>query len=370
LKIAIITDTHFGKGNDSLKHDDHFRKFYTDFFFPTIEREGVRVLRHGGDLYDRRRFINFDILNRSRGYFVDPASSVFDDIEMALGNHDIYVNESSALNGASLLTNHLKNFRIRSRAHVEMWGGMKVLIIPWINKENEEETLELIKSTDAEYAFGHLDIHGFEMDKGQINKHGLDPSLFKKFKAVWTGHFHHKNAKDNIFYLGAPYEMTWADCDDEKGFYILDTDTAQMTYYRNPFTLYKKFYYDDVNNEAAIYKLINECAMGFEQKFVKIIIENRTQHDLFDTIYKLINAAGVHELSIVDKVPGFAISKDAEMSVSDEAVTFDESVINEDTGKIISSYVTKTTFPAHIDQNRVLMEMDALHREAQQLVVE
>ena len=53
---------------------------------------------------------------------------------------------------------------------------MKALFIPWINPENEKETFDLVNSTQAEIAFGHLDINGFEMHAGMVESHGHDKS--------------------------------------------------------------------------------------------------------------------------------------------------------------------------------------------------
>lgn len=362
MKIAVIGDSHFGKGNDSLAHDNYFGRFYNEVFFPTLRQEGITKVWHLGDLYDRRRFINFDILSRSRKYFVEPISDY--EVDFCMGNHDIYHNESNSLNSADLLMNDLDKFHIHQDAIEHK--DFPVLFIPWITKENSERTMETIRRTKAKIALGHLDIFGFEMDKGAINKHGLARDIFDKFDAVYSGHFHHKNSDGNISYLGAPYEMTWADCDDPKGFHILDTDSWEMRFVQNPMTLYKKFYYDDVSRIDDIMRIINDGASDFAGKYVKIYIENRTQHNLFDTVHKIITSAGVHDLSTIDKIPEFVIKSSVTNALS-ESVELGESVGNEDTGKIISTYVSGATYPAHINPDRMRVEMDSLYREASQM---
>lgn len=364
LKVAIITDTHFGKGNDSLIHDNYFARFYDEFFFPELRRRGIKRVLHLGDLYDRRRFINFDILSRSRRYFVDPIREF--EVEGILGNHDIYWTESSDLNGAELLMNDADRFHIHKEATEITIDGRLILLIPWITKDNQERTMKAIERTKAKVAMGHLDLHGFEMDKGQINKHGLDPAMFAKFDRLWSGHFHHKNGD---IYLGAPYEMTWADCDDPKGFHVFDTESLDIEFCQNPFTLYKKFYYDDVNRENAVLNIINNSAADFEGKYVKIYIENRAQMSLFDTIHKLITSAGVHDISVIDKVPEFAIDRNVSAGLT-ESVELTESVGNEDTGKIITNYVKAAKYPVHIDGGRIENEMAALYTEASQMMAQ
>ena len=41
MKIAIITDQHFGARKNSKLFHDYFLKFYNDVFFPTLESEGI-----------------------------------------------------------------------------------------------------------------------------------------------------------------------------------------------------------------------------------------------------------------------------------------------------------------------------------------
>ena len=44
----------------------------------------------------------------------------------------------------------------------------------------------------------------------------MDPSIYKDFKQVFSGHYHHKSSRGNITYLGNPYQMFWNDYKDEE----------------------------------------------------------------------------------------------------------------------------------------------------------
>lgn len=367
MKIAVVTDTHAGRGNDSLIHDQYFSRFFEEVFFPEIKKREIKTIWHLGDVFDRRRFINFDILARHRRYFLEPISQY--ETFVILGNHDIYYSEQSKLNSVELLCGHVSNFHIMEEAKEFVFDGVKVLFLPWINKENHQRTMNIIEKSDARIAVGHFELEGYEMDRGVISKHGLNDSIFSKFDLVMSGHFHHKSIRGKINYLGTPFEQTWADCDDSKGFYVFDTETMDVEFIQNPLTLYKKFYYDDVNREQAALNIINNSAADFAGKFVKIYIENRTQNNIFDTIHKLIAGAGAHDISIIDKIPEFAIDKTVSAGLTD-SVELAESVGNEDTGKIISTYVAAAKYPAHIDPSRVQKQMDSLYTEASQMTAQ
>ena len=58
-KFVILGDTHFGARNDSRKFHDYFEKFYKNTFFPYLEEHGITEIIQLGDLFDRRKFINY-----------------------------------------------------------------------------------------------------------------------------------------------------------------------------------------------------------------------------------------------------------------------------------------------------------------------
>jgi hypothetical protein len=43
LKIALVTDTHFGARNDNQNVNDYFYKFYDNIFFPELEKIDVSL---------------------------------------------------------------------------------------------------------------------------------------------------------------------------------------------------------------------------------------------------------------------------------------------------------------------------------------
>ena len=59
MKIAIITDQHFGCRKNSKVFHDFFLKFYNDVFFPTLEKEGITTIVDMGDTFDSRKGIDF-----------------------------------------------------------------------------------------------------------------------------------------------------------------------------------------------------------------------------------------------------------------------------------------------------------------------
>jgi len=52
MKVAIITDQHFGARKNSKLFHDYFLKFYNDVFFPTLEQHGITTVVDMGDTFD------------------------------------------------------------------------------------------------------------------------------------------------------------------------------------------------------------------------------------------------------------------------------------------------------------------------------
>ena len=71
MKIALITDTHWGARNDSAIFANFFSKFYDNVFFPYLDEHNIKTCIHLGDVVDRRKYINFKTANDLRENFVE-----------------------------------------------------------------------------------------------------------------------------------------------------------------------------------------------------------------------------------------------------------------------------------------------------------
>ena len=46
MKIAVITDTHYGARKGSKHLHEYFEKFYKDIFFPELEKNNIDTIIH------------------------------------------------------------------------------------------------------------------------------------------------------------------------------------------------------------------------------------------------------------------------------------------------------------------------------------
>ena len=97
---------------------------------------------------------------------------------------------------------------------VVTFDDIPIQFIPWINAGNHNASMAALSRSPASIAMGHLEINGFEMQKGFPMSGSHDKELFRRFDTVFSGHFHHKSDDGQIFYLGTPYEIYWNDYQD------------------------------------------------------------------------------------------------------------------------------------------------------------
>jgi len=298
LKIALITDTHWGVRNDNIAFMDNSKIFLDEVFFPYLDDNNIRTVIHLGDLVDRRKYINMQTATRLRIDFLDKLANRGLDVHMIAGNHDTYFKNTNTINALRELVVGKYKFRVYDQFPFESdFDGTKVLMLPWICDENREASVHAIRNTPAQIVMGHLEIQGFEMYRGSPVSHGDDPSLFGRFDVLMSGHYHHRSSRGNIHYLGSHAEFNWSDYNDKRGFHILDTKTRELTFIENPFTMFDKFWYDDTSLTSAPEMFDLDLLKG---KIIKIVVQNKTDPYRFDRFIEELEKVGVLEMQIVE----------------------------------------------------------------------
>jgi DNA repair exonuclease SbcCD nuclease subunit len=347
MKIAILNDTHCGVRNSSDIFLNNSADFYDNVFFPYCLENNIKQIVHLGDYYDHRKFINFKALNHNRKHFLNKLRENKMLMDIIPGNHDTFYKNTNDLNSLKELLGYFMNeIHIIMQPTVMSYGNLKLALLPWINAENYEESVNFVKNCKADILGGHLELNGFDLMRGVKNTHGMDHKIFSKFEMVLTGHFHTKSNKDNIHYLGSQLEFTWSDAHDNKYFHVLDTDTRELTPVHNPYTLFEKIYYDDTGTDYN-----NFDTSVCDNKFVKVIVSNKTDMFTFDRFIDRIQNQKIYELKIAENFSEFIGE-----NVADEEVSLD------DTATLLDTYVESVD--TDLDKERLKIGMRALLDEA------
>lgn len=355
-KVALITDTHYGVRNDSPVFHDYFDRSMK-FFFEEIDKRNIKTVIHLGDLFDRRKYLNYVTAKTCRETFLEPLESRGIETHIITGNHDVYWKNTNKVNSLDeIVTGRYKHIRTYSEPSMinileeDDVTFFPIQLMPWINSENTEECHSILKNSSAEILMGHFEINGFELFKGIMSDHGDDMSIFSRFDKVFSGHYHHKSSRGNINYLGAFMEHTWADYNDPRGFHVFDTKTRELEFQQNPYNIFKMMIYND--EEGDIMEHIDEINYDqYKDCYVKIVVVKRSNPYAFDMMLDKLYKVSPIDISIVEDMTYFTSTEDDVENVKDG-----------DTVSILSNYIKGLTLPVKTD--KMVDYMKELYTEA------
>ena len=345
MKVAIITDQHFGARNDSIAFLDFFQKFYDNTFFPTLDENNIDTVLILGDTFDRRKYVNFYALDRAKKMFFDKLEERGIRVHMLAGNHDTYYKNTNEVNSPELLLTEYNNIDVISKPETIIIDGTSICMMPWICPDNYQDSIDQIKNTKAEICMGHFEIAGFAMHRGMESHDGLSKDLFQRFDMVFSGHYHHRSDDGHIYYLGNPYELTWQDYNDTRGFHLFDLETRRLDFIANHYTMFKRVEYDDKEKDP-----IDLDALDLKETFVKLIVVNKTDYYKFDKFTQKLYNKGCYEIKIIEDMSEF---EDGEI---------DSDINLEDTVSVLSNYIE--SIETDVDKEKIKTFMKSLYTEA------
>ena len=346
MKIAIITDQHFGCRKNSKHFHDYFLKFYNDVFFPTLEKEGITTIVDMGDTFDSRKGVDFSSLAWAKDNYYDRLEKMGCEIHTIVGNHTAYYKNTNDVNAVDLLLREYDNVKIYSEATDIKIDNLNILLVPWINSENEKMTLEALNNSKSKCVMGHLEFKGFRIHRGFVMDQGTDVKLFDKFDRVYSGHYHTRSDDGKIFYLGNPYEMYWNDISDTRGFHLFDTETLEHTPIDNPYKMFYNIYYEDTNHQTF-------DTRKYDDKIVKLIVRKKTDQTKFERFVDKLYNSNVFELKIVEN---FQLIDNEDF----------EAFESENTLSILNRYVEESEID--LEKSRIQNMISDVYQEACELV--
>jgi len=218
----IVGDPHFGKKHFSLSLFEEQIKFW-EFLFQKANELNCPVISLG-DLFDNRIIVDINFFNLFVDKFIGLLKKYNIEFYTIIGNHDIYFKSTRDINLVKYLPNFYEKFYVIN----EITHFDNLTLVPWIIDKEKD-----IPKEYNEVVLGHFEFK----DIDQYIKGELDTKVFSKAKLVLSGHYHNYSKKDNIIYVGTPYQLDWGDYKQKKGFYILNG--TELEFIEN--TISKKF---------------------------------------------------------------------------------------------------------------------------------
>lgn len=213
MKILLLTDNHLGINNSSdMYHDINLELFKE--IKQTCIKYNITKICHLGDFFHDKRSLN----TKTQSIAHEIAKMFEKDFhfKLILGNHDCYYKEKLNPNVAELLKKY-QGFEIIDKP--TLWDN--IMLCPWGTVPGR---------SNAEYCMGHFQFIGFKMNNSYVCEGGLSIEEIApaNFKHIYSGHFHTPSNKNNITYLGSPYQMTFADINSPRGYYIWDNGELEF----------------------------------------------------------------------------------------------------------------------------------------------
>lgn len=355
MKVVMITDLHFGSHNDHPVHAFHLEKFF-DWFWGEMDRLDHKVILNLGDTMDVRTRISYPAMYQLKHHLLDPVEKSGSTMHTIVGNHDAFGRTSLDMTAKVLMEDKVGMRVYDEPADITLPDGSVIGMIPWIHKNNIDQITEYLKNTPAEYIFGHLEVSGAQMMRGIACDHGQDSSLFNRFKAVFSGHFHHKNTYGNIHYIGNIRHMNWGDYGETRGYTVFDTDTGEFEIFENPYSPFVKYHYDDVDYSYEDLSYLDE--VNLENMLVKVIVVRKNNPYYLDRYVQKLTDRGAYSVQVVEH-------DSVEFSGNDgEVEQEDIKEFKADTLTVLEDHVGNTTLSEE-QTKRVMKIMRELYAEAQ-----
>lgn len=213
-KAAVFTDLHVGLKSNSIQHNNDCVNF-VDWFIQKAKLENCETCFFLGDWHHHRASINIQSLAVSIK-LLEKLNQNFNKIYFIPGNHDLYYRDKRDIHSVEW-AKHLPNIQIIN----DFYKEGDVTISPWLVQEDYKK----LKKYNSTYLFGHLELPYFYMnamvempDHGEINENHLT-----QFDKVFSGHFHKRQSRKNIWYIGNAFPHNYADAgDDARGMMVLE----------------------------------------------------------------------------------------------------------------------------------------------------
>jgi DNA repair exonuclease SbcCD nuclease subunit len=223
-RIAQFTDIHFGAQLNSEAHNIDCLNFI-DWFIAKCKSENIDTIMFLGDWFEARNSINILTLNyaiQAKRKLNESGLTTY----FLIGNHDLYHRHNRNIHSIE----YAKEFENIIVIDQPTLLNDKFLLCPYLFKDEYVQISETMNKSD--YAFGHFEFRNFYLTgTSSVSEHGFIHKLYSGPKYIFSGHFHKRQASDNVIYIGNPFGTTYADINDpNRGMCILDVEKNEVDF--------------------------------------------------------------------------------------------------------------------------------------------
>ncbi len=366
--IVFVSDTHFGAKANNKDLFERKMQFFEKQFFPYIlqHKENIEAVIHCGDLMHNRKWVDNFILQSVKSRFTDFFEREKINLYLLMGNHDTYFKNSREYNSLDFNFREYNYITIINKPITTTIGKYKIGFSPWIIEKREFRNIP--KNVDV--LVGHFEIKEFLFENPNQfqTKDGIQTILdyFKEYKIVMSGHFHNTCRRENIMYVGAPYQMDWGDFNRKKGFYILKDD-FNIEFVENETS--PKFIRICYYEEGGVVQYRIKGIEKYKDRYIKscdvsqiaannycnLIVKSTSKQQILEDNYRL--------LSLKSK-DGYQIETIDENAIFTTESLETESLDEKDIPGFMKSFIDVSTFDPSIDKQILFNMMVGIHEQA------
>jgi len=213
-KAAVFTDLHLGLKSNSRIHNQDCEDF-VDWFIGQAKANGCETGIFCGDLHHNRNSLNITTMQHSLR-ILEKLGAAFDQFFYFPGNHDLYYKDKRDVHSVEY-AKHIPGITVIN----EMWERDDVAFVPWLVEDEWKQAAKM----KSRYMFGHFELPHFYMNAMvQMPDNGeLKAEHFANQEYVFTGHFHKRQQRGKVHYIGNAFPHNFADAwDNARGMMILD----------------------------------------------------------------------------------------------------------------------------------------------------
>ena len=230
--ILLVSDIHLGHSKDSSIYHNVALNLFQEIDYTCIKRD-IKDIFILGDLFTNRTSLNLKTMEIA--YLIGKILNKYN-TKILTGNHDLFYKNQPKPHSLQIFDKGYDNITIVDEQPLV---DDNCTLVPWLFQD--------YKKIKTPYVFGHFEIINFDMNDDMKCSDGTPSKQFSKFQKVFSGHFHKPSRKENIVYIGSPYQFTYADLHSVRGYTIFNTETGNDEHI--PFTnypLFKLFAYDKI----------------------------------------------------------------------------------------------------------------------------
>lgn len=358
-KILLIGDTHLCLGfpNSVDKWFKIHQEYFEEFLLPLLRKELTKddIVIHLGDLFDNRTVVPINVLNYAQSILERIAEIC--PVHIIIGNHDLYNKSKNDVNTVKLYK-YIPNIHVYEEPTKIEFSGKSILMLPWVEKRKDQ--IEILKQfSGCDYLFCHSDLNGAKMHLTSVahkNPDKIDVEEFSGYKYVYSGHIHLVQRNKNFTFVGNIFEMDRNDLGNQKGIFILDTQTGQERFAPNTVSpKFKKIY---LRSEEDVLALDGLSTKDYIDIFISnsLLINNRKLRRKLEAMLEQGNFASVEYMDdlIQEKVDKDKSAPESIINESDNSLP----TLKLEYTEVIRGYINSLKYDSDRIKDGVLREFD------------